>query len=247
MEHGGCGLPAQPLVSLWVRRARGSVAVDPVVLTPQDPIRETLHALTRSAVYGLFSALLLPAQDAMQLANHFEQAFNLAGTVPSRLPFDWSTSRLLGAVTLARTFDPSELLRSRRSSLDETAVDAIFALNEPSDPLAAQRLLRCYQRLDYRAAPSLPADHLAVQLDLLRELAEREADATSTEQRSKRRCEQADFIDCHLAPLADALSKRAQSHAGRNPFAAVLVAVAAWLQGDRRWLGKAIGPTTTSG
>lgn len=213
------------------------------VLIPHDPIRETLHALTRSAVYGMFSALLAPPGDALALANQFEQAFNLAGTVPARLPFSWGTSTLMAAIALARDLDPAELLRRRADCLEPGGQGPSFALSEGGgDALAAQRIARSYERLGFAAAPGLPADHLGQQLALLRLLSEREADAETAEGRLEQRRHQAEFIDRHAAPRTEVLAAEAAPWMGRCPFAGVLVALAQWIQRDRRWLGGAIAP-----
>lgn len=216
------------------------------MLIPHDPIRETLHALTRSAVYGMFASLLAPTGDAVALANQFEQAYNLAGTVAARLPFSWSTSSLLAAVALARSVEPAELLRLRAECLGGgvpgTALDRVD--DEPGAPLAAQRVARAYERLGFVPQSDLPADHLAQHLMLLRWLAEREADAEHPAARLDLRRQQSEFIDRHPGPRALALANAAAGQAGRCPFAGVLVALAQWLQRDRRWLGDAAGPAT---
>lgn len=211
------------------------------MLIPHDPIRETLHALTRSAVHGMFSGLLAPPADGTVLANHFEQAYNLAGTVPARLPFAWGTSALMAAIAKARELDPAQLLRLRTQRLEPGGEGPNFILAEAAgDALAAQRLVRAYDRLGFTVPPGLPADHLAVQLALLRALSEREADAESADARLEQRRHQAEFIDRHAAPRVDALAAEAASSSGRCPFAGVLVALAQWMQRDRRWLAAAV-------
>jgi TorA maturation chaperone TorD len=213
------------------------------VLIPHDPIRETLHALTRSAVYGMFAGLLAPPPDALALANHFEQAFNLAGTVPARLPFSWGTATLMASIAVARDLDPAELLGRHRECFDADGEGPWLALDEGRvDGLAAQRIARTYERLGFGPAPALPADHLAQQLALLRQLAEREADAETAEARLEQRRLQVEFIDRHAGPRTEALAIAAAPKVGRNPFAGVLVALAQWVQRDRRWLGAAIAP-----
>lgn len=213
------------------------------MLIPHDPIRETLHALTRSAVYGMFSGLLAPPADGVALANHFEQAYNLAGTVPARLPFAWGTSSLMAAIGMARELDPAQLLRLRTLRLEPSGEAPNFVLAEAAgDALAAQRIVRAHERLGFTAPPGLPADHLAVQLALLRLLSEREADAESPDARLEQRRHQAEFIDRHAAPRVDALAAEAAPWAGRCPFAGVLVALAQWMQRDRRWLAAAMAP-----
>lgn len=215
------------------------------VLIPHDPIRGTLHALTRSAVYGMFSGLLAPPSDALALANQFEQARNLAGAVPARLPFGWSTAALLAAVALARGLEPAELLRKRQARFggDGSRPDAILAGGDADgDALDAPRVARTYERWGFVPQAGMVADHLAVQLAFVRHLAEREADAEGTEARLDCRRAQVAFIDRHPAPLCEALAKDAAPQAGRCPFAGVLLALAQWLPRDRRWLADGLDP-----
>lgn len=218
------------------------------VLIPHDPIRGTLHALTRSAVYGMFAGLLAPPADALALANQFEQAHNLAGAVPARLPFSWSTAALLAAVALARSFEPAALLRQRQARFagDGSVPDALLAGGDPQgDRLDAPRVARAYDRWGFLPQPDYAAEHLAQQLAFVRHLAEREADAEGVEARLDCRRAQVAFIDRHPAPLCEALAREAAPQAGRCPFAGVLVALAQWLQRDRRWLAEGLDPAVS--
>jgi hypothetical protein len=215
------------------------------MLILHDPIRETLHALTRSAVYGMFAALLAPPADAQSLANPFEQAHNLAGTVSARLPFAWSASSLLSAVAVARRLDPAELLRRRAAALADGPGGKGLALaaTQADDAPADSRLAWTFGPSGVVRQPDLPAGHLVHLLRLLRRLAEREADADTPAERSGQRIAQVDAIDRHLGPRVRALAGVAAVRAGVCPFAGVLVALEQWLTRDRRWLGGATGVT----
>jgi TorA maturation chaperone TorD len=214
------------------------------VLIPHDPIRGTLHALTRSAVYGMFVGLLAPPADGLALANQFEQAHNLAGAVPARLPFNWSTATLLAAVALARGLDPGTLMRQRQARFggDGGTPDAALIGSEPDgDALDTLRVARTYERWGFRPLPGFAAGHLAQQLAFVRHLAEREADAEGADARIDCRRAQSAFIELHPAPLCEALARDAAPQAARCPFAGVLLALAQWLQRDCRWLGDSAG------
>lgn len=215
------------------------------MLIPHDPIRETLHALTRSAVYGMFAALLAPPADAQSLADPFEQAYNLAGTVSARLPFAWSTSSLLSAVAVARRLDPAELLRLREAALADGPGGQGLALADThaDDALADSRLAWTLGQSGVVRHPGLPAGHLVHLLRLLRQLAEREADSDTPAERAGQRVAQVDAIDRHLGPRVQALAGLAMARATVCPFAGVLVALEQWLARDRRWLGGATGAT----
>ncbi len=215
------------------------------MLIPHDPIRGTLHALTRSAVYGLFASLLAPPKDPTALADQFEQAHNLAGAVPARLPFNWSTATLLGAVSQARDLDPATLAQRYHALYGNGEREAALALREShatDDELAATRLARTYERHGFAALAALPVDHLAQELHCLRHLAESEADQATMEARAEWRGRQGDFIDQHPGRWLPALASRAAAITTPNPFIGVLLALSQWLPRDRRWLG---GPPGT--
>jgi TorA maturation chaperone TorD len=219
--------------------------VSAAVLIPHDPIRGTLHALTRSAVYGLFAGLLAPPQDPNSLADQFEQAHNLAGAVPARLPFTWSTAPLLGAVGLARGLDPSALGERYRALFERGDGGAPLDLREShagDDELAPTRLARTYERHGYTPQADLPIDHLAQELSFLRHLAESEAEQPTPESRADLRGAQADFIDQHPGRWIAQLAVRANDASGRCPLAGVLLALSQWLPRDRRWLRGSTGP-----
>lgn len=214
------------------------------VLIPHDPIRGTLHALTRSAVYGLFAGLLAPPQDPGSLADQFEQAHNLAGAVPARLPFNWSTGPLLGAVARARALDPAALADRYRALFERGDDGEPLDLREShagEDDLVATRLARTYERHGYAPLAALPIDHLAQELSFLRHLAESEADQPTPESRAESRGWQADFIDHHPGRWIAQLASRASAASGRCPFAGALLALSQWLPRDRRWLRGAAG------
>jgi TorA maturation chaperone TorD len=219
--------------------------VSSAVLIPHDPIRGTLHALTRSAVHGLFAGLLAPPQDATTLADQFEQAHNLAGAVPARLPFTWSTGSLLNAVAMARGLDPAGLAERYRALFERGDDGEPLDLRESragDDELAVSRLARTYERFAYTPLAGLPIDHIAQELHFLRHLAESEADQPSPETRAEWRGWQADFIDQHPGRWVADLASRASAASGRCPFAGVVLALSQWLPRDRRWLRGGTGP-----
>jgi TorA maturation chaperone TorD len=218
--------------------------VSAAVLIPHDPIRGTLHALTRSAVYGLFAGLLAPPQDPTMLADQFEQAHNLAAAVPARLPFAWSTGPLLAAVALARSLDPAALAERYRALFERGDDGVPLDLREShagDDELAATRLTRTYERHGYAPLAAVPFDHLAQELSFLRHLAESEADQPTPEARAESRGWQADFIDQHPGRWVPQLASRADAAGGRCPFGGALLALSQWLPRDRRWLRGAAG------
>lgn len=213
------------------------------VLIPHDPIRGTLHALTRAAVYGMFAQLLIVPDDADAVADRFEQAFNLCGAVPARLPFAWSTATLLASISVARDLDVPRL-QERYGGLFGATTAGALPLRESSaladDALGEARLAKAYERFGYAPLEPLPLDHLAQQLEFLRHLMERESDQGTPESRRELRAAQLEFIEHHVGRWLPALGVAAAPLAGRCPFGGTIVALAQWLHKDLHWLGSSV-------
>jgi TorA maturation chaperone TorD len=214
------------------------------VLIPHDPIRGALHALTRGAVYGMFADLVALPNDGTTIADRFEQAYNLASTVPARLPYPWSPALLLGAVAAARELDETQLAATSRALFPGVPEDARPLLCEApawrDDPLAASRLQREYDRHDYIADPAFPPDHLSVQLGFLRHLCEQQAELGTPDEHGRARALQREFLTGHLlqwVPRLAAAVARCDADL-RRVYRGVLEALALWLHKDEHWLAQ---------
>lgn len=217
------------------------------MLIPHDPIRGALHALTRAAVYGMFAELVALPNEGTLIADHFEQAYNLASTVPARLPYPWSPALLLAAVAAARELDEAQLAAAAGALFAGGPASAAVALSAApawrDDPLAVSRLQREYERHDYAADPAFPADHLSVQLGFLRHLCEQQAELGAPDEHGRARAVQREFLAGHLlqwVPQLAAAVERCDADL-RRVFRGVLEALAQWLHKDEHWLAQQAG------